>query len=105
MGKKKLVEQEWWEENCVKQTLVKQEWSERKTCGTGVVGRELCEANPCEARVVGKKRLVEQEWWERNAWWSRSGGEAHPCQAELLERTIWKIEKRWKTGGAGTTRA
>ena len=69
MGKKKLVEQEWWEENCVKQTLVK------------------------------------QEWWERNAWWSRSGGEAHPGQAELLEITIWKIEKRWKTGGAGTTRA
>ena len=29
VGKKKLVEQEWWEENCVKQTLVKQEWWER----------------------------------------------------------------------------
>ena len=32
-------------------------------------------------------------------WWSRSGGEAHPCQAELLERTIWKTEKRWKQVG------
>ena len=78
----------------------------------GLVRRELCEANPCWwernawwSRSGGKERLVEQEWWERNAWWSRSGGEAHPCQAELLGRTIWKIEKRWKTGGAGTTRA
>ena len=57
-----------------------------------MVGRELCEANPCEAGVVGKKKLVEQEWWEENC-------------VKFLERTIWKIEKRWKTGGAGTTRA
>ena len=107
----------------------------------GLVRRELREANPC--------------WWERNAWWSRSGGKErlvscgagvvgkHTRQAELLGRTIWnqahflsshpscefitvtcasrhtwcpylckrmgrtiwKMEKRWKTGGAGTTRA
>ena len=84
------------------------------------------------AGVVGKKRLVEQEWWERNAWWSRSG-EAQPCREtwkptggcsftggsvgltgnsalNFCKQSFWgeqfgKIEKRWKTGGVGTTRA
>ena len=43
---------------------------------------------PGGAGVVGKKRVVEQEWWERNAWWSRSGGKETPGGAGVVKHNL-----------------
>ena len=59
VGKKKHVEQEWWEENCVKQTLVKQEWWERNAWWSRSGGKET----PGGAGVAGKHTLVKQSFW------------------------------------------